>query len=274
MKQLSFKYLLPAFIVVFSFACTKRDGITNQPYDTYGVTASAGQLKINLAFAYTVDYNTLLIKINDKVVSNSLQTRTPFPGGGYNTRGSNFALYLSVPQGANTVSVIIPKVGTALDSITLFSKSITIPDNAPYTLHIADTLTASVNNTKSLLIKNEIANVDTGYCRFRFVNMIPNVSAVDLYLNGFLIRSNVAFMAATDTFSLRTGVFAPGFVSGATTTWAVRAAGASSTSTAIASYASANGLQSERVLTLFTMGYASTTGTRAPFIALTLDKNQ
>ena len=274
MKHLSLKYLLAAFIVVFSFACTKRDGITNQPYDAYGVSASAGQLKINLAFAYTIDYNTLLIKINDKVVSNALQSRTPFPGGGYNTRGSNFALYLSVPQGANTVSVIIPKVGTALDSIVLFTKSITIPDNAPYTLHIADTLTPSVNNAKSLLVKNEIATVDTGYCRFRFVNMIPNVNAVDLYLNGFLIRRNIAFMSATDTFSLRTGVFAPGFVSGSTTTWAIRATGAAATSTAITSYASANGLQSERVLTLFSMGYASTTGTRAPFIALTLDKNQ
>ncbi len=270
MKKFSLKYIIPAAAFLFLYACTKNTGITNQDYDAYGTGTTAGQLKINLAFAYTVDYSTLLIKINDKVVSNALQTRTPFPGGGYNTRGSNFALYLTVPQGANKVSVIIPKVGTATDSVVLYTSTVTIPDNAPYTLHIADT---SVS-TRSLLVKNEIASVDTGHCRFKFVHMIPNVASVDLYLNGVLIKAAIPYMTATDTFTVKSGVNAPGFISGAVPVWAVRPAGALSTSVAIASYANANGLQSRGVLTMFTMGYAGSTGTKLPYLAFTLDKNQ
>ena len=274
MKKSVFKYLIPLAAIVFFYACTKKDGITNQPYDAYGTSSTQGQLKINLAFAYTVDYATILIKVNGQVVSNSLQTRTPFPGGGYNTRGSNFALYLNVPQGNNTVSVVLPKVGTSTDSAVLFTTTVAIPDNSPYTLHICDTMvSATVNNTKSVLVKNQIQDMDTGYCRFRFVNLVPNIPAVDLYLNGILMKSNIAYLASTDTFSVRTGANAPG-VSSATTTWAVRPAGSAATSTALASYASANGLQSQTAMTIFSMGYSGATGTRLPFLSFTLDKNK
>lgn len=275
MKKAILKYFIPVAVVLFMYACTKSDGITNQPYDAYGVSSTQGQLKVNLAFAYTVDYSNLLLKVNGQVVSNLIQSRTPFPGGGYNTRGSNFALYLTVPQGSNTVSVVMPKAGTSTDSVVLYTTSVTIPDNNPYTLHITDTvLNATTNNTKSVLVKNVINSVDTGFCRFKFVNLIPNTPAVDLYLNGVLIKSNLAYLTASDTFSVRTGVNAPGYVAGATATWAIRAAGALPTSTAIASYASSNGLQSQFVMTMFGMGYAGSTGTRLPYLSFTLDKNQ
>lgn len=270
MKKISLKYIIPAAAFLFLYACTKNDGITNQSYSAYGTSGTAGQLKVILGFAYAVDYNTMVIKINDKVVSNALQTRTPFPGGGYNTRGSNFPNYLSVSQGSNKIAVVIPKKGTAEDSIVLYTTNITIPDNAPYTLHIADTAA----KTQSKLVKNEIGKVDTGHCRFRFVNLIPNLPAVDIYLNGQLIKSNVAFMAATDTFTLKTGVNAPGYVSGSATKWDVRPAGAAITTKEIATYSSGNTLQSERVMTIFTMGYSGSTGTRLPYISFTLDKNQ
>lgn len=274
MKKSNFKYLLGILAVVLVYACQKTTAVTNQPYQVYDVTPTQGQLKINLGFAYTVNLSTLLLKVNDSVVSSPIATRTPFPGGGYNTNGSNFALYLGVKQGANKVSVVVPKFGTTTDSIVLYSTSITIPDNAPYTLHIADTLVnASLNNTKSIMVKNIINDMDTGWCRFKFVNMIPNLPAVDLYLNGVLIKSAVPFMNATDTFSVRTGVYQPGYVGG-TTTWAVRPAGALATSAATAQYPSSNGLQSQKVMTIFSMGYAGMTGARLPFVSLTLDKNQ
>lgn len=275
MKKRILKYCIPVAAFFLLYACTKRDGITNQPYDAYGVSSTQGQLKINLAFAYTIDYATLLVKVNGLVVSSAIQSRTPFPGGGYNTRGSNFALYLAVPQGSNAISIVIPKVGTSTDSVVLYTESINIPDNAPYTLHLADTLgNASTGKTKSLLVKNMIGNMDTGYCRFRFVNLIPNLPAADLYLNGVLIKANVAYLAATDTFSVRTGVYAPGYVAGTTASWSVRPAGALATSTATALYTSASGLQSQMVLTIFSMGYAGSTGTRLPYLSFTLDKNQ
>jgi hypothetical protein len=274
MKKHTIKYILGFLAVVLVYACQKDSGVTNQAYTTYDVTGNQGQLKINLGFAYTINYNTMLLKINDSVVSNSLATRTPFPGGGYNTNGSNFALYLGVKQGDNNVAVVIPKFGTTVDSVVLYKTKINIPDNSPYTLHIADTLvSATVNNTQSILVKNIINDMDTGWCRFKFVNMIPNLPAVDLYLNGVKIKSAIPYMTATDTFSVRTGVYQPGYIGG-TTTWAVRPAGALVTSTATASYASANGLQSQKVMTIFTMGYAGLTGSRLPYVAFTLDKNQ
>jgi hypothetical protein len=180
-------------------------------------------------------------------------------------------LYLSVPQGANTVSVILPKAGTNTDSIVLYSGNVTVPDNAPYTLHITDTLA----NTKTVLVKNDISDLDTGRCRFRFVNLIPNVPSVDLYCNGILVKTNLAFLTASDTFSIRTGVNQPGYVAGTTTTtFAVRPAGAASTTTALASYASNSTLQSQMVMTAYCMGYSGSTGTRLPFLSFTLDKNK
>ncbi|MEO8171603.1 MAG: DUF4397 domain-containing protein [Sediminibacterium sp.] len=272
MKKYSLQYFIPVAALFLLFACKKSDGVTNQPYTAYGVTsATQGQLKINLAMAYTVDYANMLIKVNGKAVSNLLQTRTPFPGGGYNTRGSNFALYLSVPVGSNTVSVVLPKATTDTDSVVLFNGTVTVPDNEPYTLHIADTA-ASI---KSVLVKNVINSMDTGWCRFKFVNLIPNVAAVDLYLNNVKIKSNLAYLVASDTFSIRTGVNQPGYVPGSTTTtFAVRPAGALATTAALASYASNSSLQSQQALTIFTMGYSGSTGTRLPFISFTLDKNK
>jgi hypothetical protein len=275
MKKTFLKYGIAIAAIVLMYACSKKDGITNQPYDAYGISATQGQLKVNLAFAYTVDYSTIRIKLNGKTVSSSLQTRQPFPGGGYNTRGSNFALYLSVPQGSNAVSVVLPKVGTDTDSIVLYSGTVNIPDNNPYTLHLSDTAgNPRSGKVDDLLVKNVINKMDTGFCRFKFVNLIPNLAAVDLYLNGIKIKSSIPYKTATDTFSVRTGVNQPGWTSAITTTWAVRPAGALPTSTATASYASSNGLQSQKVMTLFSMGYGSGTGTRLPFIALTLDNNQ
>lgn len=274
MKKTILKYCIPVAAIILMYACSKKDGITNQPYDAYGISGTQGQLKINLAFAYTVDYSTMLIKVNGKTVSNGLQTRQPFPGGGYNTRGSNFALYLSVPQGANTVSVVLPKVGTETDSVVLYNGSVTIPDNNPYTLHLSDTAgNPRSGKVDQVLVKNIINTLDTGFCRFKFVNLIPNLPAVDLYLNGVLIKSNIPYLNATDTFSVRTGVNQPGWTSAITTTWAVRPAGALPTSTATALYASSNGLQSQKVMTIFSMGYNTATGTRLPFVAFTLDNN-
>jgi hypothetical protein len=271
MKKNSLKYFIPVAALFLLYACKKSDGISNQEYVAYGTPATQGQLKINLAMAYTVDYANMLIKVNGTPVSNLLQTRTPFPGGGYNTRGSNFALYLSVPQGSNAVSVVLPKAGTNVDSIVLFNGTVVVPDNEPYTLHIADTATT----IKTVLVKNIISDMDTGRCRFKFVNLIPNVPAVDLYLNNVLIKSNLAYLVASDTFSIRTGVNQPGYIPGTTTTtFAVRPAGAASTTTALASYPSNSTLQSQQALTIYTMGYSGSTGTRLPFISFTLDKNK
>jgi hypothetical protein len=276
MKKYRLQYFIPVVALFLLFACKKSDGVTNQPYTSYGTAGNNGQLKINIAYAYTVNLTNALIKLNNVTVSGLVAGRTPFPGGGYNTAGSNFALYFAVPVGANTVSVVIPKVGTNVDSIVLYNTTVTIADNSPYTLHIADTLVSStVNNTKSVLVKNLIPNVDTGRVLYRFVNLMPNVPSLDLYLNGILIKGGVAYLAASDTFSVRTGVNAPGYTSAAAPIWAIRPAGAASTTTALASYnASTAPLSSQFVFTVFGMGYSGSAAPRNPFVCFTVDKNQ
>lgn len=260
-----------ALVALLVFAsCKKNTGVTNQPYEAYGTPANKGQLKVNLAFAYAIDYANLRIKLNGAYVSNLLQSRTPFPGGGINTRGNSLALYMSVPLGSNALSIVMPKFGTNVDSVVLFSTSLNIADNTPQTIHIADTAT----NMKSVLVRNNIVGIADGICRFNFVHLMPNVPAVDLYLNGILMRANIPYLGTSGALDIPVGINAPGFVSGATTIWAVRAAGATATSAALVSFASASGLQSGAALTGFCMGYAGATGARLPFLAMTLDRNQ
>lgn len=276
MRKNILTYCSIAVVLFLVVACTKNNGITNLSYFAYGTKTEAGRglLKINYVSAYAAN-PTVLIKVNNVVASNLITARTPFPGGGYNTSGSNFALYLSVPIGTNSVSIVRPKVGTDVDSILLYSTALVMPDTSAYTLHITDTLVNSSSNlTKSLLVKNDISNLDTGYARFRFVNLMPNVPAIDLYLNGTLMKSNIKYLQASDTFGVRTGVNAPNYTSFATPTWVIRPAGALPTSTALATYASVNALQSARVFTVFAMGYSGATGSRLPYVAFTLDKNQ
>jgi hypothetical protein len=275
MKKHSLRYFIPVIALFLVYACKKSDGVTNQPYMAYGTQGNNGQLKINIAYAYTVNSANALIRLNGITVSSLTAGRTPFPGGGFNTNGSNFALYFAVPTGSNTISIVIPKVGTDVDSIVRYNTTVTIPDNSPYTLHITDTLVSStVNNTKSVLVKNLIPDIDTGRALYKFVNLMPNVPSVDLYLNGILVKSGQAYLTASDTFSIRTGVNAPGYTPSTTATWAIRPAGAASTTTALATYASASPLGSQQVFTAFAMGYSGGASPRNPFISFTLDKNQ
>ena len=278
MKKI-FLYSISALLLTGFYACKKQEAKV-LPYSTYNVTTSQGQLKIVYASAYLAN-PTVLLKINGQTVSSLITGRTPFPGGGYNTTGSNYALYLSVPQGTDTITVVRPKVGFDTDSIVLYKTTFNIPDSSAYTLHITDTLVnATVNNTRSLLVKNDRSALDTGMARFRFVNLIPNVAttggAVDLYLNGILQVSNIAYGQASNTFVVKTGVNAPGVTDPnniPVPTWTVRPAGAVATSTALATYASANTLLSQRVYTVFSMGYSGATGNRLPYVSFTLDKN-
>src|SRR5688572_6164319 len=108
MKNIKYCFSLIAVLAVCS---CKKNRDTVQPYDAYGITAQQGLLKFVYASAYNAN-PAVRLKVNDKIVSNAIQGRTPFPGGGYNTLASNFPLYLSVPQGNNTVAVSIVKVGT------------------------------------------------------------------------------------------------------------------------------------------------------------------
>lgn len=274
MKKLFIRYTAPLFLTALAFSCSKNT-VDNAPYSAYGLDTSQGQLKFVYASAYAAN-PTVILKINGKAVSSAITGRTPFPGGGYNTTGSNYALYLAVPKGDDTITIVRPKTGTSEDSLVLYKTVINIPDNKPRTLLIGDTLAGTVNNTASVLVANNLNPVDTGTARFTFVNLIPNVPALDLYLNKVKIDSNIAYKQVSKTFIIKTGANAPGVTDPnniPTPNWEVRVAGAAPTSTALAFYTNANGLLNQRVYTIFTMGYQGAASPRNPFICFTLDKN-
>jgi hypothetical protein len=273
MKKIrSIFYLIVIAASIFFYSCTKNS-VTNAPYASYGIASNEGLLKIIYASAYTANPSVRL-KINGEIVSNAITGRTPFPGGGFNTTGSNYPLYLSVPQGNDTVTISIVKANTNVDSIVLYKTVINLPDNSPYTLHITDTLVnSSTNNTTSILVKNLINKVDSGYSRYRFINLIPN-SPVDLYLNSVKILSNIAYKQFSDTFSLPIGKYAPGVIDTSkvpTPAWLITGVG--NIKDTIATYSSTNTMTNQRVFTIFAMGYKGQKSNRLPYVSFTLDKN-
>lgn len=272
MKKLLIGGLTLAAITIF--ACKKND-FHNVPYSKYG-TEGIGFLKINWESPYAANPK-IQLSVNGKRVSNLLSYRGPYPGGGYNTSvNPNLPLYLAVPTGSDTLNFAIPKSGTDIDSVLLYQTIVNI-DTAYYTIHVADTST----KTKSVLVKNDMSVVPSGFTRFRFINLIPNVTgtngAVDLYLNEVKIASNVPYMGVTDTFSVRTGLNAPGVPPGSTTAptpqLKIRTAGANPGTKSLDSLSNANILQSSRALSIFCEGYiGQAKGNRGPYITLALDK--
>lgn len=216
-------------------------------------------LKINYNSAYNAN-PSVQIKINDVRVSNLLTARTPFPGGGFNTGGDNRPDYLQVNPGAVKISISIPKKDTPTDSIVLFTSNINVEANKYYTAHITDTAA----NTKLLLQTDDLANPAANTSRYKFVHLIPNVGALDLYHGGVLVASNVPYLGSV-TFTRP--------IPGASSVWDLREAGTSPTSTVLATYTSANTIINMRVYTIFAVGYKGQTSTvRRPYVSFFLNK--
>lgn len=224
-------------------------------------------LKINTASVFANNPG-MRIKINDILVSDVITARTPYPGGGYNTGGNSLGTYLSVPAGDVKVSLMIPyrKGGTiadtlkwAQDSISLFNTNINVTSGKYYTLHITDTV---VNNFKSKLFEESLALPTDTLPYFKFVNLMPNVSAVDLYFGPTLVATNIKYLESSPEFTVD--------LSQTSTAWTVRQTGLPQTAPALATYTSTGTLTRGRKYTAFAMGYVGLAGTaepRRPFIS-------
>jgi hypothetical protein len=238
---------LIAFAIV---ACKKNEA--NIPYT---LVSGQGLLKINFESGYTTN-PPYQIKINDQRVSYNLTARTPFPGGGLNTGGGSTPDYLSVAPGTATVSFSIPKFGTNTDSVALYSTTVALEADKYYTLHVTDTGA----KTQSVLVTEDVANrPDSGYSKYRFVNLMPNVAAVDLYFGSTIVAANIPYKGVSPFFTLA-------FTNA--NAWAVRPAGAAATSTALATY-STGSVPNQRIFTVFAIGYSgSTDAIRKPYVSL------
>ncbi len=246
------------FFSVLFMACKKNE-LTVSPYD---YTDGMALLKINYSSPYLLNPG-VQVKINGVKVSNAITYSTPFPGGGLNTGGSSNADYLAVNPGIDTVSISILKVGTNIDSILLYKTGVNVVANAYHTLHITDTAAS----TQSVLLTDVANKPDSGFTKMRFVNLIPNSTAgIDLYFGTTKMASNIAYLQATDTFSIPSGA------SGASTAWSLRVAGG--TTTLGTAYTNAGTTSNQRAFTIYARGYIgpATTDIRSPKVSFVYNK--
>lgn len=227
------------------------------------VTTNQALLKINYNAAYTANPGVQL-KLNDTRVSSLITARTPFPGGGFNTGGDNRPDYLTVAPGNVKLGVSIPNNNTNSDSVVLFTTSFTLEANKNYTAHITDTGA----NTKIVLLADDVTMPDTGTSRYKFVHLMPNVTAIDLYHGTTLVAANVPYLGSV-VFNRLTW--------GATSSWTTREAGSGPAGTVLATYSSTNTIIPQRGYTVFAVGYKglATTApgyaTRRPYVSFFLN---
>ncbi|HEY0667866.1 MAG TPA: DUF4397 domain-containing protein [Sphingobacteriaceae bacterium] len=253
MKIFSIISIISLF-TVFLFSGCDKEGVKYSDYELVDPNQSFLKVNYNIAFKSNP---FVQLKINGTRVSGTnIQTRYPFPGGGFNTLGGSTGDYLPLKPGSNEISLSIPKNGTSIDSVNIYTTTIQTEVGKRYSLHLADSL-----NTKHLLVDEDVSLPDTNSVRYRFVNLMANVPAIDLYNGTVKVASNIPFMGISDKFVLSTYTStSPG--------WFIRAAGASPTSTAIATYSSNNTKLNQRVYTVFATGYTGLTdAARKPYVA-------
>ncbi len=234
------------------------------PFDVTYSGSSMASLKV----IYTSPYfkrDSVQIKINDARVTNTFlsptttNTPTPFPGGGLNTGGGSVPDYFLLTPGDTKISVAIPKLLKNVDSIVKFSGNVTLDAGKKYSAFIADTAA----NAKIVLVpESGVTPADSTTSVFKFVNLIPNQPAIDLYFKNVLVSGNIAYGAYSPEFSLP---------SDSTGQWAIRIAGAAPASAAIVTYPTGTTNQTipkRRVMTVFCKGYTGAAAPRIPVISL------
>lgn len=249
------KFIIPIIAIIAAVGFMSCEKNIQRELELVSIEGKAF-VKINYAMAFTVN-SAAQLKINGNRVSTTLTFPYPFPGGGLNTGGSSNPDYLSVDPKQIDLIVSRPKVGTAEDSVVLFSRSFAsnaIFFGTNYTIHLTDTAT----NATGVVVTDNISLPDSGYSRFKFVNLLPNQTALDLYYGTAKVASNIAYKGTSPEFTIQ--------VTGAAASWAIRPAGALATSTALATYSMT--VPNQRAFTVFSAGYSGATGNRAPRVSL------
>lgn len=247
MKHLIIKITPVALLILLLAGCQKNK--FNLKETTF--IDGKASLKINFFSSYKAN-PPYQIKIDGIRVSNNLTYATPFPGGGLNTGGGNYADYLAVEPGNRTVSISVPFFGTNNDSIQLASATVDLQANKVYSLYFADT----ASNTISLLAEDDLTSPDSGYIRYRFINLIPDLPAgIDLYFGTGYTSTTSSKVAGPILYKEMSSYFTVPINTG--TNWSIRPGGADATTTAIATYSSSSSVTNQRVFSISTRGYNS-----------------
>ncbi len=241
------KLILILFIsclgLVSFYGCTKNELKTTQ-VDL--LQSNEAQVKVMFASFYRSNPR-IYIKVNEQLASSVLTTFTPFPGGGLNTGGGSTADYLRVGSGEVNFSVAVPKFGTNTDSLTLATAKHNITSAKKYSLYFADTGV----NTTTVLVEDSLTAPDSGFIRYKFVNLMPDVAAgLDLYIGTVKVASAIPYKGVSPSFTLPTN--------NPSTVWAIRTTGGT---TNLVTYSNASTLSNQRVFTVIARGYNSITST-------------
>ncbi|MEI5985523.1 DUF4397 domain-containing protein [Sphingobacterium sp. PU5-4] len=271
MKRYSLFILLLGLVTLTTIGGCNKDKIQDFGAVEF-MDESNSIVKINMASAYPDD-RYMIVKFNDVRVTPKIRGREPYPGGGYNTRGPSSSEFLMVKGGDVEVKVVLPKTkDDGTDSVLLYKTTLNIKANSRYTFHVTDTGA----NTKVIPTEETFALPDSSYASYRFVNLIPNVPAVDLYY-GFYSTSATAQKPDQDSLvlsNIKYGEISPTFVlnRAITRTWKVRPAGAAVTNaTVLAFYANAGSTLNQRQYTAYAMGWAGKTDAiMKPYISFML----
>lgn len=238
-------YLAVFISTMLLFISCEKNGLN---ITTVNDASSSAQLKVNF-FSLYKNVSTFQIKINDERVSSTLALATPFPGGGLNTGGGSTADYLAVVTGDSKVAISVPKTLTNTDSVVLGSATATLVAGKKYSLFFTDTAA----NITSLLVEDSLSTPDSGYAKFKFINLMPDVPSIDLYIGTVKVASAISYKTVSPSFTVPTN--------NASTVWAIRPAGAAVTTTALITYTSGSTLGNQRIYTVFARGYNAITTT-------------
>jgi hypothetical protein len=244
--------LMAASVVISS---CKKNELRSAPFE---FTDGKALVKINHSCPYSKNPG-IVIKVNGEKVSSPITYSTPYPGGGLNTGGNSYADYLAFNPGDNKISLTIPFVGTNNDSIVLHEATYNVKANVYQTIHFTDTL----QNTVGVTTIDASNKPDSGYTEFRFVNLIPNSTGIDLYFGPDRVAANVPYKGTTEAFLLPAGN---------SLAWTLRDAGG--TTTLGTAYTSASTVANQRVFTVYARGYRGlvTTDIRSPKISFVYNK--
>ena len=239
-------FCLAAVTTVVTTGCEKNEFhlkenifVTNKAY-----------LKVNFVSSYRA--NPLYqVKVDGIRVSNGLTFFTPFPGGGLNTGGGNYADYLGVDPGSRKVTISLPFTGSDKDSIELASATVDLKAQKFHSLYFGDTAA----NTFSMLLEDDLTPPDSGFTRFRFINLIPDMPTADLYFGtgstaatSMKVSGPIAYKSVSNYFNvpINTG-----------TVWSMRLGGTDVSTMVDTSYTSTSSVINQRIFTITTRGYRS-----------------
>ncbi len=238
-------YLLAIVAMILS-ACEKN---------TFRTTARSfeegkAQIKLGL-FNAPLASTAVLAYLNGEKVSSPLVLPYPFPGGGFNTGGSSNGDYLAVDPGPNKLELFTTNVGTVNLISKFMEANLNFEANKKYTVYTTDT----AENAVAVVAPDDATAPDSGYSRIRFINLMPNVPAVDFYKGATLLKSNVKYKEFTEFFDIE---FGPDL-------FAVRVAGSPASSVALASRSITP--TNRRIYSFLSRGYQGATLLRAPNVS-------